>query len=51
VFPLTQGIADEMKRVGGKNLGGANMSRTFRVKVAFLAAIHKLKIPVHSSFT
>src|SRR5271157_950144 len=45
VFPLTHEIADELERVGGEILGGVNKSKTFRVMVAFFAAVHKLKIP------
>jgi hypothetical protein len=43
VFPLTHEIADELDRVGGEILGGVNRSKTFRVMVAYLAFIHKLK--------
>jgi len=50
VFPLTHEIADELERVGGEILGGVNKSKTFRVMVAYFAAVHKLKTPVHSSF-
>ena len=50
VFPLTRDIADELERVGGEILGGVNMSKTFRVMVAYFAAVHKLKTPVQSTF-
>jgi hypothetical protein len=50
VFPLTHEIADELERVGGEILGGVNMSKTFRVMVAYFAAVHKLKTPVQSTF-
>ena len=50
VFPLTHEIADELERVGGEILGGVNKSKTFRVMVAYFAAVHKLKTPVHSTF-
>ena len=43
VFPLTYEIADELERVGGEILGGVNKSKTFRVMVAYLAFVHKLK--------
>jgi len=43
VFPLTFEIADELERVGGEVLGGVNRSKTFRVMVAYFAAVHKLK--------
>jgi hypothetical protein len=43
VFPLTHDIADELDRVGGEILGGVNRSKTFRVMVAYLALVHKLK--------
>ena len=49
-FPLTHEIADELERVGGEILGGVNMSKTFRVMVAYFAAVHKLKTPVQSTF-
>ncbi|MGA2351222.1 MAG: hypothetical protein ABSF70_12380 [Terracidiphilus sp.] len=45
VFPLTHEIADELERVGGEVLGGVNKSKTFRVMVAYFAAVHKLKAP------
>ena len=45
VFPLTHDIADELERVGGEILGGVNKSKTFRVMVAYFAAVHKLKMP------
>jgi hypothetical protein len=45
VFPLTHEIADELERVGGKILSGVNKSETFRVMVAYFAAVHKLKTP------
>jgi hypothetical protein len=45
VFPLTHQIADELERVGGETLGGVNKSKTFRVMVAYFAAVHKLKTP------
>ena len=45
VFPLTHVIADELERVGGEILGGVNKSKTFRVMVAYFAAVHKLKTP------
>jgi hypothetical protein len=45
VFPLTHDIADELERVGGEILGGVNKSKTFRVMVAYFAAVHKLKAP------
>lgn len=45
VFPVTHEIADELERVGGEILGGVNRSKTFRVMVAYLASIHRLKIP------
>jgi hypothetical protein len=50
VFPLTYEIADELERVGGEILGGVNKSKTFRVMVAYFAAVHKLKTPVQSTF-
>jgi hypothetical protein len=50
VFPLTHEIADELERVGGEILGGVNKSKTFRVMVAYFAAIYKLKMPVQSTF-
>ena len=50
VFPLTYEIADELERVGGEILGGVNKSKTFRVMVAYFAAVHKLKAPVQSTF-
>ncbi len=49
VFPLTHEIADELERVGGEILGGVNKSKTFRVMVAYFAAVHKLKAPVQST--
>ncbi len=49
VFPLTHEIADELERVGGEILGGVNKSRTFRVMVAYFAAVYKLKTRVHST--
>jgi hypothetical protein len=45
VFPLTHEIADELDRVGGEILGGVNRSKTFRVIMAYFAAVHKLKNP------
>src|ERR1035441_4081037 len=39
VFPLTHEIADELGRMGGEILGGVNKSRTFRVMVAYFAAV------------
>ena len=50
VFPLTYEIADELERVGGEILCGVNRSKTFRVMVAYFAAVHKLKTPVQSTF-
>jgi hypothetical protein len=50
VFPLTHEIADELERVGGEIFGGVNKSKTFRVMVAYFAAVHKLKTPVQSTF-
>ena len=50
VFPLTHEIADELERVGGEILGGVNKSKTFRVMVAYFAAIHKLKAPAQPTF-
>ena len=50
VFPLTHYIADELERVVGEILGGVNKSKTFRVMVAYFAAIYKLKMPVQSTF-
>jgi hypothetical protein len=50
VFPLTHEIADELEKVGGEILGGVNKSKTFRVMVAYFAAIYKLKMPVQSTF-
>jgi hypothetical protein len=50
VFPLTYEIADELERVGGEILGGVNKSKTFRVMVAYFAAIYKLRAPVQSTF-
>jgi hypothetical protein len=50
VFPLTHEIADELERVGGEILGGVNKSKTFRVMVAYFAAVYKLKTPVQSTF-
>ena len=50
VFPLTHEIADELERVGGEILGGVNKSKTFRVMVAYFAAVNKLKAPTHSTF-
>ena len=46
VFQLTHDIADELERVGGEILGGLNKSKTFRVMVAYFAAVHKLKTPI-----
>ena len=43
VFPLTFEIADELERVGGEILCGVNRSKAFRVMVAYLAFVHKLK--------
>src|SRR5664279_2754217 len=48
VFPLTHEIADELDRVGGEILGGVNRSKTFRVMVAYFAAVHKLKTPTQA---
>jgi hypothetical protein len=50
VFPLTHDIADELERVGGEILGGVNKSKTFRVMVAYFAAVHKLKTPTRPTF-
>jgi hypothetical protein len=50
VFPVTYEIADELERVGGEILGGVNKSKTFRVMVAYFAAVHKLKSPTQSTF-
>jgi len=50
VFPLTHDIADELERVGGEILGGVNKSKTFRVMVAYFAAVHKLKAPTRPTF-
>jgi hypothetical protein len=50
VFPLTHEIADELERVGGEILGGVNKSKTFRVMVAYFAAVHKLKTPIQTAF-
>ena len=50
VFPLTYDIADELERVGGEVLGGVNRSKAFRVMVAYLAFIHKLKSPTQTNF-
>jgi hypothetical protein len=50
VFALTYEIADELERVGGEILGGVNKSKTFRVMVAYFAAVYKLKTPVQSTF-
>jgi hypothetical protein len=50
VFPLTYEIADELERVGGEILGGLNKSKTFRVMVAYFAAVYNLKAPVKSTF-
>ena len=50
VFPLTYEIADELERIGGEILCGVNRSKTFRVMVAYFAAVHKLKTPVQSTF-
>jgi len=49
VFPLTHEIADELDRVGGEILGGVNKSKTFRVMVAYLAFVHKLKSPTQGT--
>jgi hypothetical protein len=43
VFPLTYEIADELERIGGEVLCGVNRSKAFRVIVAYLAFVHKLK--------
>jgi hypothetical protein len=51
VFPLTHEIADELERVGGEILGGVNKSKTFRVMVAYFAAVYKLKMPVQLKFS
>ena len=45
VVPLTHKIINELDRVGGEVLGGVNHSKTFRVIVAYLAFIHKIKEP------
>jgi hypothetical protein len=45
VVPLTHKILNELDRVGGEALGGVNHSKTFRVIVAYLAFIHKIKEP------
>jgi hypothetical protein len=45
VAPLTHKILNELDRVGGDVLGGVNHSKTFRVIVAYLAFVHKLKEP------
>ena len=45
VVPLTHKIINELDRVGGEVLGGVNHSKTFRVIVADLAFIHKIKEP------
>jgi len=50
VFPLTYEITDELERVGGEVLGGVNRSKAFRVMVAYLAFIHKLKSPTQTNF-
>jgi hypothetical protein len=50
VFPLTFEITDELERVGGEVLGGVNRSKAFRVMVAYLAFIHKLKSPTQTTF-
>ena len=50
VFPLTHEIADELERVGGEILGGVNKSKTFRVMVAYFAAVYKLKAPTRPTF-
>jgi hypothetical protein len=50
VFPLTFEITDELERVGGEVLGGVNRSKAFRVMVAYLAFIHKLKSPTQITF-
>ena len=50
VFPLTYEIADELERVGGEILGGVNKSKTFRVMVAYFAAVYKLKAPTRPTF-
>jgi hypothetical protein len=50
VFPLTHEIADELERGGGEILGGVNKSKTFRVMVAYFAAVHRLKTPTQSTF-
>ena len=50
VFPLTFEITDELERVGGEVLGGVNRSKAFRVMVAYLAFIHKLKSPTQTNF-
>ena len=50
VFPLTYEIADELERIGGEILCGVNRSKTFRVMVAYLAFIHKLKSPTQTNF-
>jgi hypothetical protein len=47
---LTHEISDELEKVGGEILGGVNKSKTFRVMVAYFAAIYKLKMPVQSTF-
>jgi hypothetical protein len=50
VFPLTYEITDELERLGGEVLGGVNRSKAFRVMVAYLAFIHKLKSPTQTTF-
>ena len=45
VVPLTHKILNELDRVGGEVLGGVNHSKTFRVIVAYLAFVYKLKEP------
>ena len=49
VFPLTYEIADELERVGGEVLCGVNRSKAFRVMVAYLAFVHKLKNPTKAA--
>ena len=50
VFPLTYEIADELERIRGEVLCGVNRSKTFRVMVAYFAAVHKLKMPTSPTF-
>jgi hypothetical protein len=50
VFPLTYEITDELQRIGGEILGGVNSSKTFRVMVAYLASVYKLKTPTLTTY-